>query len=110
MRPSPPVLGDTKEQVRARRAEELEQRQHAITIARLDAAYQSELAKSQPLKMKSKKEALKDNFEEYHAQLLGVDEFVRCELERIEVTFKDDPDALERERLVIEKWRVEHVD
>jgi hypothetical protein len=113
---SPPA-GETEEEARARMAkerkarlvDEREQRQHAIMITRLDAELAAEQRKLKLMTaenaQKSSKERLEEDFESFRTMTLGVEELADRELKRAEAEFKDDPDRLERYRLVITTWR-----
>jgi len=110
MKISPSVPGETLEQIHIRRAEDIAQRQHAITITRLDALLASEQAKAKPPpEKKSKREILEEDFKEFHTEVMGVKGIAQRELDLAEKNYTDNPRRLEEERATITQWRKEHL-
>jgi len=107
---SSPPPAETAEEARARLVDEREQRQHAIAVTRLDAELALEQQKLKAVaktddKKKSPKELLEENFDSFRTMTLGAEDLAAREMKHAELEYKDDPEKLERYKLVVTAWR-----
>jgi len=104
-REAQPPQPETDEAKLRRRGAEVEELQHRIRVAEMDAALaaaEQERAKHSPGSNREQKERSLAQFKAHHSD---VQEIAERELERAKREFADNPKARRRHNLVIETWR-----